>query len=88
MQAAMDEDPILPIVAQIIRRMFHCAADTRITRETTALDIDGWDSLSHTSLVLEIEERFDIELSAERMFDLADVGELADLIAEAQGEHG
>lgn len=84
----MSEQDILPIVAGIIRRNFRCP-DAAITRETTALDIDGWDSLSHTGLMLEIEQRFGVELPAERMFDLADVGELVDLIAEVRGgAHG
>ena len=84
---ASDQDPTLPIVAGIIRRTFRCPGAV-ITRETTAMDIDGWDSLSHTGLMLEIEERFEIELPPERMFDLADVGELVDLIVQVRGVHG
>jgi acyl carrier protein len=88
MLADMDEDPILPIVAQIIRDTFHCPF-AEITRETTAMDIDGWDSLSHTDLIMAIEDRFGVELPADQMFDLEDVGELVDLIANLKGRgHG
>jgi acyl carrier protein len=83
---AADEDEVLGEVAGIIRRTFRCA-NAPITRETTALDVDGWDSLSHTGLMLEIEERFGIELPVEQMFDLADVGALVDLITRARAAH-
>jgi acyl carrier protein len=83
----MDQAAILAEVAQAIRRTFR-RPNAVITRETTALDIDGWDSLSHTGLMLEIEERLGVELPADRMFDLADVGELVDLIADVRGGHG
>jgi acyl carrier protein len=82
----MNGDDILPEVAQIIGRTFRCPPGA-ITRETTAMDVDGWDSLSHTGLILEIEQRFGLRLPEERMFDLADVGQLVDLIAEARA-HG
>lgn len=80
----MDQGAILDQVGEIIRRTFR-APGAQVTRETTALDIDGWDSLSHTSLMMEVEAAFGIELPTERMFDLADVGELVDLIGEARG---
>jgi len=83
----MQSDPVLPIVAEIIRRTFRCP-NAAISRETTALDIDGWDSLSHTELMLELEERFGVELPAERMFELKDVGELTDLIAAVKADGG
>jgi acyl carrier protein len=88
MPAERDEEAILPIVAEVIRETFRCRS-VAITRETTAMDVDGWDSLSHTALIMGIEQRLGVELPADRMFDLVDVGELIDLIAEVQGRgHG
>ena len=71
-------------VAAIIRQTFH-QPKAEVSRDTVALDIDGWDSLSQTMLVLEIEKRFAVRLPTDRVYDLADVGELVDLIAQAQG---
>ena len=51
-----------------------------IARDTTALDVDGWDSLSHTILMFEIETGFAIEIDPERMIRMANVGELLDYI--------
>jgi len=78
------QDAILTDVAVIIRKAFR-QPDVEITRETTALDVDGWDSLSHTMLLLDIEKHFGLRLPADRVYDLADVGELVDLIAQTQG---
>jgi acyl carrier protein len=80
----MTKDDILAQVGDIIRETFR-QKDVVITRETTALDVDGWDSLSHTMLLLDVETHFGARLPAERVYDLADVGELVDLIAEVKG---
>jgi acyl carrier protein len=50
-----------------------------IGRETMAADIPGWDSLSHTILMLTVEEAFGIALPEDVAY--ANVGELADTIA-------
>jgi acyl carrier protein len=80
----MSKDEIMAEVAGIIRRTFR-QPDVEITRDTVALDVDGWDSLSHTMLILEVEKRFGVRLPPERVFDLEDVGELVDLVAETKG---
>jgi acyl carrier protein len=59
-----------------------------VSAATTSADIDGWDSLSHSILIMGIEEQFGVELPMERAFELHDVGELMDLIGEAGGERG
>lgn len=79
----MTKDEIMSVVAEIIRKTFQ-QPDVEITRETVALDVDGWDSLSHTMLILDIEKRFGVRLPADRVYDLADVGELVDLVAETK----
>ena len=77
----MSDSEIMAQVAEIIRRTFR-QPTAPITRDTQALDIDGWDSLSHTNLILEVEKQFDVRLPADEVFDLADVGELVDLVAK------
>ena len=51
-----------------------------IDLDTTAEDIDGWDSLAHARLILALEDRFGVVFPAARLFDLKTVGELAELI--------
>ncbi|MDQ7250220.1 acyl carrier protein [Dongia sedimenti] len=48
--------------------------------ETTADDVDGWDSLSHIRLVLSVEKAFSVKFSAAEVGKLKNVGELVGLI--------
>ncbi|WP_236026359.1 acyl carrier protein [Geomonas azotofigens] len=52
----------------------------QITRETTADDVDGWDSLSHTNLIVAVEMAFNVRFNLKDTRTLKDVGELIDLI--------
>lgn len=51
-----------------------------LTRETTADDIDAWDSLSHMNLVAAVEMTFKVRFALGELQTLKDVGHLADLI--------
>lgn len=55
-----------------------------IDSETTVDDIEGWDSLSHVRLIMEIEKRFSIKFQRADVVRLANVGELVDLILSAK----
>lgn len=52
-----------------------------LTRETTAADVEGWDSLMHVTLMMSIESAFKIRFVSSEVTGLKDVGQLADLIA-------
>lgn len=47
-----------------------------LTPQTTANDIDGWDSLSHVNLILAIENEFNIEFDQREALGFKNVGEL------------
>ena len=51
-----------------------------ITRQTTANDIDAWDSLSHMNMVMAVEVRFKIRFALGELQSLKNVGDLADLV--------
>ena len=51
-----------------------------ITDETTAEDIEDWDSLSHISLIREIEEQFQIRFTTEEVLKAKNVGEFIAII--------
>ena len=51
-----------------------------ITRQTTAKDVEGWDSLMHVRLLVNVEKAFKIKFSSTEFDALRDVGELVDLI--------
>ena len=54
--------------------------DIEVNDETTAKDIDGWDSLRHISLLGAIEDEFDIEFSMGQTVSMKNVGEMVALI--------
>ena len=54
--------------------------DIVLSDETTAADIEGWDSLTNIRLLVQIEIDFDISFSSSEIADIPNVGELADLI--------
>ena len=51
-----------------------------ITRNTTADDIDDWDSLTHMNLVIAMELRFKIQFALGELQSLKNVGDMLDLI--------
>ena len=53
-----------------------------ITEETNAKDIDDWDSLTHVSLIVAVQEEFDIHFSVKDIIDMKNVGEMMDIIQE------
>jgi acyl carrier protein len=54
--------------------------ELNVTPQTTADDVDGWDSLSHIRLVLAVSKAFGVKFSASEIGNLKNVGEFADLI--------
>ena len=57
-----------------------------IARDTTASDVEGWDSLAHVTLLVSLERRFGIRFKSSEVADLKNVGELVDLVERRQGQ--
>jgi len=55
-----------------------------IDKNTTAEDVDGWDSLAHIRLVVSIERALGLRFSAAEISDLVNVGDMAELILKKQ----
>lgn len=53
-----------------------------VNDETTAADVDGWDSLMHITLIDAVEEEFDISFDMKTIVKLKNVGEMVDVILE------
>ncbi len=50
--------------------------DIKLTAETTAMDIDEWDSLSHIELVVAMEKKFKIKFTTIEIQNWMNVGAL------------
>ena len=57
-----------------------------IGEETTAADIDGWDSLEHINLIAAAEEEFGVKFSMGEVVTLKNVGQMVDLISKKLSE--
>lgn len=53
-----------------------------INESTVATDIDGWDSLAQVLIIGELQKAYDIKLKSSEISDIANVGQLIDLIIE------
>lgn len=51
-----------------------------VNDETTAADIEDWDSLSHITLLSAVEDEFGIEFSMGQTVKLKNIGEMVDII--------
>ena len=47
-----------------------------LTPETTANDVDGWDSLTHIQLIVAIEKKYKLKFSSKEILSWKNVGEL------------
>jgi acyl carrier protein len=55
-----------------------------VTPETTAADVEEWDSLMHVTLILEIESHFNVRFSSGEVAGLKSVGDLCALVERSQ----
>ena len=54
-----------------------------LREETTANDVDGWESITHMMIISEIEKSFDIKF---KLMDLMNMNNVGDLIATIKSE--
>jgi acyl carrier protein len=78
-------DAILQRVGAIMADTFDLD-DLKVTRETTAEDVEEWDSLTHIRLIVAIERAFKIKFSNAEIERLRNVGDLVDAIASKTGQ--
>ena len=75
----MERNEILKRVEEIFREELE-QEDLVLSDETTADDVDGWDSLSHVQLVAAMEEAFGIEFKSREILSWDNIGDLIDCI--------
>jgi acyl carrier protein len=75
----MERNEILARVQEVFRDVLD-DEDIVLTDETTADDIDDWDSLSHIQLVVAVEKAFNVKFSSKEILSWKNVGALIDSI--------
>ena len=75
----MDQAEILSQLILILRKTFE-NDDLKITNETTADDVDEWDSMTHLQLITELEKHFKVRFALGELQSLKNVGDMVGLI--------
>ena len=73
------------ILTEVFRQVFDDDSIV-LTRETTANDIEEWDSLTHINLVVAVEARFKVKFALGELQTLKNVGEMIDLVNKKWGK--
>ncbi|WP_026489074.1 acyl carrier protein [Butyrivibrio sp. XBB1001] len=77
----MTREEVFERLNEIFRDVFDDESIT-VEEETTADDIEDWDSLEHINLVNAIEDEFDIKFDMGQIVTMKNVGEMVDIILE------
>jgi acyl carrier protein len=75
----MDKPEILAQLSAIMREVLD-DPDLRLTPATTADDVEGWDSMSNITFVVEVERRFGIKFNTAEIEEMRNVGDMIDMI--------
>jgi len=81
----MDREKVFQSMVEIARDVFE--NDTvELTEKSTAADIEGWDSLTHLSLVNELEEKYGIGFTLDEVAGSKNLGELLNALMKHLSE--
>jgi acyl carrier protein len=76
----MSDEDVLNRLASLIADLLDLD-DLKLTRATTANEVDGWDSLAHVRIVVAAEQAFGVRFTTGEIASLKTAGDLVDLIA-------
>ena len=81
----MEREEVLKKIAEIARDVFD-NAEVEIKEETSAADIEEWDSLTHLNLISDIEDAFGIKFTLAEVSKSKNVGKLMDALIKHMDE--
>lgn len=71
----MEKEEILSTISAIIENVLN-ATDLNLNYESTANDVDGWNSLTNMQIISEIEKHFGIKFKLRDIIKMKNVGDL------------
>lgn len=77
----MQEQEIYNKLNEIFRVVFD-NEEIVVKNDTTSNDIEGWDSLSHISLISAVETGFNVSFSTKEVLNMKNVGDMVELIKQ------
>lgn len=75
----MEKDLIFERVNKVFQTVFDDETIS-VNENTTSNDIEDWDSLEHISLIVAIEQEFNIKFSMGEVSNMKNVGEMVNII--------
>ena len=79
----MEKKEILDQIQDIFRDVLD-NEDIVLADETTAEDIEEWDSLTHVQLVVAVEKHFKVKFTSKEILSWKNIGEMIESIASKQ----
>jgi acyl carrier protein len=77
----VDREQIIAEVAPIVREVLELP-ELAVTADTSAEDIEEWDSFNQINILVAVEAKFGVKFKTAEIETLKNVGTLAGLIAE------
>lgn len=77
----MNREEVFERLTKVFRDVFDDEEIT-LTEETTAEDIEDWDSFEHINLVVAVEDEFSFKIPMGKVVTMKNVGEMVDIILE------
>lgn len=77
----MTKEAVYERLNTVFREVFDDDGIT-VNEQTTARDIEGWDSFEHINLIVAVEEAFGMKFSVGEANTMKNVGEMVDIILE------
>lgn len=81
----MMREEILVNLTKVFREEFDNESIV-LTEETTADDVEEWDSLEHINLIVAVEEEFGIKFTMSEVTGMKNVGKMVDIIEERKSQ--
>ena len=81
MEESMTREEVYEHLNEVFQNVFD--DDTiEVHDETTANDIEDWDSFEHINLVIAVEKKFNVKFTVGEANEMKNVGEMVDIILE------
>jgi acyl carrier protein len=72
---------VIEELTEVFRMVFD-NQEIALAPETTASDVEGWDSLSHATLIASVEHHFGFQFSRRELASLKNVGDILKAIEQ------
>lgn len=82
----MTSDQILERVSRVVGDTLELD-DVALTRSTKASEVEGWDSLSHLTIIMAVEREFGIRFRTGEIAGLMNVGDLVGRVEVCLARH-